>query len=409
MKTITKLMAIIIAVSVILSLSIAFTACQPSNTLSIYNWGDYIGADIVNDFEDYYFETTGKKINVVYSTYDTNETMLTQIMDGKAVVDLICPSEYAIQRLLTNGYLQPIDTTKISNINNIEQDIYAKTAEVFTNVEVDGAEVDFNDYFVPYMWGTLGILYNASIVSESDLEEGWGLLWNANNNPLLSEQDRVFMKDSIRDVYVAAVLRLKELGQLPAGSYSTMTVEQLINCTDQALLTAVENLLIAQKTINPGYEVDTGKDEVAEGNVYVNLAWSGDAFYSMEVAEAEYERELGYFVPNNQGNIWFDGWVMHKDAKNSEAALIFLDYICRKDVAMVNAVEIGYTSAVAKDILSVDATAIQILEDNEYDAEEYFNDLLRYPAINNSDYGVMKDFGAKETDLKLLWQRVKSA
>jgi spermidine/putrescine transport system substrate-binding protein len=409
MKTVKKLLAIVLMLAMIVTTAAVFVACNPANVLIVYNWGDYIGADIVADFEAYYAEVTGKPIRVIYSTYDTNETMLTQIIDGKEVVDLICPSEYAIQRLLVNGYLQPIDKTKLTNIGNIEQGIYTKTASVFTDIELDGTEVNFNDYYIPYMWGTLGILYNAENVTQADLDEGWGLLWNANNNPLLNAQDKIFMKDSIRDVYVAAVLRLKEIDELPEGNYSSMTVEQLINCTDQALLDAVEALLIEQKELNPGYEVDTGKDEVVEGNIFVNLAWSGDAFYTMEVAEIEYERELGYFVPNNEGNIWFDGWVMHKDAKNPEAALMFLDYLCGTEVAMSNAVEIGYTSAVDKDILSADPNATAILEDNEYDTEDYFSDELRYPDFDTASYGVMKDFGAREAALKLLWQRVKSA
>jgi len=410
MKITNKLLTLVLTLILIAGSAAAFAACSNAEILMVYNWGDYIGADIVAGFEDYYAEVTGKRIRVIYSTFDTNETMLTQIMDGKEVVDLICPSEYAIQRLLVNGYLQPIDKTRLANIGNVEQGIYNKTANVFTDIKLkNGQAVDFNDYYVPYMWGTVGILYNADKVTQADLDKGWGLLWNANNNPNLKERDKIFMKDSIREVYVAGVLRLKELGELPAG-YSTMTVEQLINCTEQPLFDAVEALLIAQKnTINPGYEVDTGKDEVVEGNIYVNLAWSGDAFYSIEVADSEYGRPLAYFVPNNESNVWFDGWVMHKDANNPQAALMFLDYLCRADIAMSNAVEIGYTSGLARDILSVSELAIAILEDGGYDAEEYFADTLRYPDLEDTSYGVMKDFGDQEAVFRGIWNRVKSA
>ncbi len=399
-----KLVIVVILVALLVTMTVNLAACSPRDTLIIYNWGDYIDIDVLDEFEDYYFETTGKKIKVIYSTFDTNEVMLTQIMDGKEIVDLICPSEYAIQRLLVNGYLQPIDKEKISTINNINTDIYDKTQEIFTPDTVGGK--DFNDYYVPYMWGTLGILYNTQKITQSDIQQGWGLLWNSGNNPLLNVQDRVFMKDSIRDVYVAAVLRLKELNALPDVAKS-MSVEELINCTDPALMSAVETLLLQQKSINPGYEVDTGKDEVVEGRVYVNLAWSGDAFYAIEVASNQYKRDLAYLVPNEEGNVWFDGWVIHKSAKNVDAAHMFLDFVCRPEIAMANAIEIGYTAGISATALQESEEAMQLLQDNGFDASEFFADSSRYPNINSDNYGVMRDFGDKEKALKLMWQNVK--
>ena len=148
------------------------------NVLVIYNWGDYIDEDLEEDFEAYYQEVTGKSLDVVYSTFETNEIMLTAIEKGEEKIDLICPSEYAIQKLMEGGHLKKLDYSKISTYANIEQDIYSKVAEVFTDINVPGVGENESmvDYFVPYMWGTLGILYNADVVTEEDLEEGYGLL-----------------------------------------------------------------------------------------------------------------------------------------------------------------------------------------------------------------------------------------
>ena len=169
MKRILSLSLVLLLLTAVLFSGIAGCsfAEEPDETLVIYNWGDYIDEDIEEEFEEYYESVTGKKLDIVYSTFETNEIMLTTVEKGEEVIDLVCPSEYAIQKLMEGGYLQKLDYSKISTYQNVESDIYDKVNEVFTHINVPGVGEDESmaDYFVPYMWGTLGILYNADVVT----------------------------------------------------------------------------------------------------------------------------------------------------------------------------------------------------------------------------------------------------
>ena len=236
-------------------LMIVFTlcACQPnqSDKLVIYNWADYIYDTDLEDFADYYFEQTGRTVDITYVTFDTNETMLTKIQQGDADVDVICPSEYAIQKLIEGGYCLPINyftDASYQNSQYVDDRIVAKIDQVFDNLNCpEVGTVKMSDYMVPYMWGTLGVLYNQDVfeangITQEQIEQaGWGVLWNkdANGDQLCADLNkRIFMKDSIRDVYASTVLYLKQYGLLPYG-YENMSVGELINTVDDALLSAV--------------------------------------------------------------------------------------------------------------------------------------------------------------------------
>ncbi len=406
--------------------------------LYVYNWEDYIDEELIDEFEDYYREITGKSISVVYSTFDTNETMMTQIVRGDAVVDLICPSEYAIEKLMTqtdgsgknyllnlndvyaelteedSPYLQSVRKVEALNgrplndlLSTTEPDVVAKISDIFGKIDVNGKVYDMTEYMVPYMWGTLGILYNTKYVTEEDLATGWGLLWNKSENPDL--QGNILMKDSIRDSYVAAVMYMYEYDMLPEG-YSDFTVEDLINCTDKAVLDAAEKVLTEQRSIISGYEVDFGKDDMINEIVYVDLAWSGDALWAIEEGgydEETGEYQLGYYVPEIGSNIWYDGWAMTKNAQNKLASLMFIDFMSRPMSGIRNSMYIGYTSAVAKELLQADEDVLAFIEENEYDVEEYFADEGRYPTIGDN-MGVMRDFGASNDALVQMWERSKA-
>lgn len=390
-------MAAFAPTALVLSTSATAEAAE-SNELVVYNWADYIAPepDLIAAFEAEY------GIKVTYATFDTNETMLTNVEQGDAQVDLICPSEYAIQRLMQGGYLQKIDTSKLSTYSNVDQRIYDKVNSVFTGISVPGAgnSESMSDYFVPYMWGTLGILYNTDVVTEADIAKGYGILWNKAENEALD--GKILMKDSVRDSYVAAVLYMKECGTLPEGKYADLSIQELINTIDDTLIEAAENVFVEQKERGGGFEVDEGKNDMINGDAYVSLQWSGDALYTMEQAD-----NLDYFVPVIGGNIWFDGWVIPKNAPNYENALKFIDYLNRPEVAMANAMYIGYTSAVSPEALKNSPEAMAILAENDYEAEDYFGDLNRYPVIDDARYGVMKDFGEYNDDAIAMWERVK--
>ena len=412
MKRMTKILALVLAVAITATCLVGVLAgCVTADEkLIVYNWEDYIDRDLIDEFEEYYKEQTGKSIKVTYSTFDTNETMLTEVEKGDSVIDLICPSEYAIQRLIDKGYLQKINKSAMSNTGNLDPIFEEKLSEIFD------AEYDIYSYMVPYFWGTLGILYNTAYVTEEQVEEaGWGILWNSTKIDAVN--GKILMKDSVRDVYVAAVMYLKEQNKLPSG-YEDKSAQELINDTSDAMIAAVGDVLAAQKAANvlKGYEVDLGKDDMVAGTACVNLAWSGDALFAID--EAPDGVELAYYAPEIGGNLWFDGWVMPKTAQNERAALMFMDYMCRPESGMRNMLEVGYTSALNREILANDETAVQALIDGLYDGvqtkeeflDEFFTDVARYPILGDvSELGVMKDFGAKEADLIAMWEKVKAS
>lgn len=405
------LLLAVLIVTVLAAVTMMAAGCEKTDEmLYVMNWYEYIDEDLLGEFEEYYYEKTGKTISVVYITQDTNEIMITQTINadsaasgGKMNLDLVCPSEYAIQKLLTLDLIQPLGEKKEELWNGIQPLFTTEIQKTFSDLEINGQRVDLTDYFVPYMMGTLGIMYNTDKVTEKDLEEGWGLLWNSGNNPEL--KGKIYMKDSIRDAYVAAVMRLKETGELPVG-YENMTAQQLINNSDDQLIAAVEEVLKAQKEQVMGYSVDFDKDEMKAGRAYVDLAWSGDAAYTIEEA-AEEGVNLDYFVPESGSNIWFDGWVVTKKAQNPEAAIMFVEYLNQPVNAVRNMMAIGYSSAVEPEILRADEEAMEVLAENEYDEEEFFSNQVMY-YTGTADLGVMKDFGNKESSLVNMWERVKA-
>ncbi|MBS1415697.1 MAG: extracellular solute-binding protein [Clostridia bacterium] len=411
MKKTAKLISLLLACLMLAASLALFAACggKYDEEITVYNWDDYIYSqrDLQNDFNEYYKAKTGKTIKVNYSTFDTNETMLAKVMNGDAVVDVIAPSEYAIEKLLQNDLLEKIDKSKVSTMSNVNESIYEVVRSVFGTFTTNGGEtVDITEYFVPYMWGTLGILYNADVVTQADLDKGWGLLWNENGNEALN--GKIFMKDSIRDSYCAAVMYLKEYDMLP-DAHKNKSVQELMNTNDDAMLAAVEQLLTRQKTVLKGYEVDFGKQEMISEKGLVDLAWSGDALYAIEEAEATSSApRLDYFVPDVGGNVWFDGWVVPKNAKNKEAANYFIAFLNEPEIAMSNMLEIGYTSAVDKTVLQSNQAALALLAEAEYDVDEFFTDARRYPEITEN-LGVMKDFGARNDVVVAMWERVVSS
>lgn len=368
----------------------------PENSLYIYNWEDYISEDVVKNFESYYEKKYGKKINVVYTTFDTNETMITKVTKDSASVDLICPSEYAIEKLSKMNFLENISDLRTKygadNLSNIDTSVYNKIKENFGE--------EFTKHMVPYMWGTLGVLYNKQVIKNIE-ELGWGVLWNKGNNPEL--YNKILLKDSIRDTYAAALFYIKEQGKLPQ-KYNNLSIQQLINTVEHDLIKLVEKELVAQRKVISGYEVDFGKDDLINKFAYADLAWSGDAIWAISEAP---KGQLDYYVPKSGSNVWFDGWVIPKSAQHKKLALEFLDYICRPENAIKNSLHIGYTSAVKKDLIQNNEDAVNSIKEADIDPDEFFSSNIRYPVIDDS-LGIMRDFGKKNTSVVQMWERVKA-
>lgn len=394
MKRISRLLVLaIVLVTVLVPL---LSACNNPTSgssggdkLVVYNWEDYIDPDILDDFADYYREVTGRALEITYTTFDTNETMMTKVLKKDANVDLICPSEYAIEKLMTAGMVKNLTEVekRLSEQfdelgitldymhGNVEKEVMSAISNMFSAIPVGDKTLDMTEYMVPYMWGTLGILYNRKYVSEEELEQyGWGIFWNEGGNPDI--EGKILVKDSIRDTYCAAVLYLKEYGKLPSGvssvngkTYEELSVAELINCTDDVLLDAAEQVLTEQRDHIAGYEVDFGKDDMINEIVYVDLAWSGDALWAIEESyydEKTDEYMLGYYVPEIGSNIWYDGWIIPTTSQNDLAAMMFIDYMCRPESGARNSGYIGYTSAVSRQSMMESTDALDALVDAEY-------------------------------------------
>lgn len=386
------------------------TAHAASEEMIIYNWEGYIYPDLVDEFADYYQNKYGVALEVEYNTFETNEEMITKVLLGDMPMDVFCPSEYAIEKLLKNQALKKIDFSRVPNAENLEAGIMENIHEIFGDIEAGDEIYNMKDFMVPYMWGTLGILYNEDAVTEEDLQMGWGLLWNKADNPKLNK--KILVKDSIRDTYVAAVLYAKEEGRLPEA-YDALSVQELINTVDDELLSIVEDVLVEQQKVLKGYEVDFGKDDMVKESAYIDLAWSGDALWAIECGYEE-GISLNYMVPEIGSNIWFDGWVIPKKVRNERAALEFINYMCRPESAILNMMEICYTSAVAKDVLLNNDFVVEVLLENEYvyeetleeDLEAFFSDEIRYPELSEK-LGVMRDFGDKSEAAIMMWENIK--
>ncbi|WP_287330890.1 ABC transporter substrate-binding protein, partial [Parabacteroides sp.] len=320
MNRLIKIICVLVACLGVFS-SCARTEKERSKILKIYNWADYIDEDILDEFPVWYKEQTGEDIRIIYQVFDINEIMLTKVERGHEDFDLICPSEYIIERMLKKKLLLPIDRNfgkTPDYLNNISPYIQ----EQLNKLSQPGMKT--TDYVVPYMWGTAGLLYNKKFVSKDEVMT-WDCLWNP------KYKNKILMKDSYRDAYGTAIIyaHARELAD------GTVTVEQLMNDNSPEAIAIAEDYLKRMKPNIAGWEADFGKEMMTKNKAWLNLTWSGDAVWAMEEADAV-GVELDYEVPLEGSNIWYDGWAIPKYARNVKAASYFLDYLCRPDIALRN-------------------------------------------------------------------------
>ncbi len=315
----------------LLPLSSCYNKENREQILKIYNWADYIDEDVLANFPKWYERQTGKKIRVIYQTFDINEVMLTKIERGHEDYDVVCPSEYIIERMLRKDLLLPIDTCFGKTPN------YIKNVAPYITAQIDATSNHgrtAHRYAVPYMWGTAGILYNKEYVPDQDART-WGTLWDK------KYAGKLLMKDSYRDSYGTALIwaHRKDLAE------GKVTVPELMNDYSHQSIKTVEKYLKALKPNIEGWEADFGKETMTKGKAWLNMTWSGDAVWAIEEAENVGVR-LGYQVPKEGSNVWFDGWVIPKYARNPQAAAYFINYLCQEDVALANMDATGYVSSI---------------------------------------------------------------
>lgn len=305
-----------------------------------------------DEFADWYSEKTGKKVRVEYSTFGTPEILYNNMKINPGSYDIVCPSDYMIQKMIAEGMLQKFTNPEKDMPNYTEYvSPYIKRLFDEKHVTPDGkTEYKWSEYSVPYMWGTMGFVYNPEFVTEEEAST-WEVVLNEKFN------NKFTIKDSIRDTYFLglALANIDELrakneaflsGMLSGNDYSDY-LANVFNKTDKETVDKVEVLLKQAKESAYALEVDSGKDDMITGKIYLNFAWSGDAVYAMDQAEEPEDSPvyLNYAVPKEGSNIWFDGWVMPKGA-NEELATAFLDYISMPENACRNMDFIGYTSAI---------------------------------------------------------------
>jgi len=298
-KTFTVIVSLFLCVLICFSV---FQSNASKKTLKVYNAGEYIENSLIYEFEDRY------NCKVIYETFDSNESMYTKIMSGERY-DIIVPSDYMIERLIKEDFLREVDKDKLANFDSVMPYLLDKPFD------------PGNKYSIPYFWGSVGILYDTTVVSEEDLEAGWEIL----RNPKYKEN--LYMYNSERDSFMVA---LKALG------YS-------LNTTNKNELYEAYQWLIEQNSImNPVYVGDEVIDSMINGNKAMAIVYSGDAAYIMSENE-----NLEFFMPDAGTNLWMDGMVITRECKNPDLAHKWIDFMLEKESAEANTIEIGYSSPVA--------------------------------------------------------------
>lgn len=319
----------------------------------VYNWGEYIDPDTIEMFE----EETG--IKVIYDEFETNEMMYPKVEAGAVSYDVICPSDYMIKKMIDNDMLEPLNWDNLPNAKeNIGAQYYTMSEEFDPG----------NLYSVPYCWGTVGILYNKSMVDEPITT--WAQLWDekyANN---------ILMQNSVRDAFM--------VGEKLLG-YSMNTV-------DEKELKEAQQVLIDQKPLVQAYVVDQVRDKMIGNEAAIGVIYSGEAIYTQRE-----NPDLVYVIPEEGTNVWIDSWVLTKDCPNKENAEKFIDFMCRPEIALMNFDFITYSTP--------NDAARELIEDEDIrNSEIAFPDLSKYNNLETYIY-----LGEEGDELyNNLWKEIKS-
>lgn len=324
---------------------------QGNHVLKVYNAGEYIDLGLLEEFEQEYDCT------VVYETFESNEMMYTKLSSGETY-DILVPSDYMIERLKKEEYLQYIDWDLIPNKKNLMKEVQNKSYD------------PGNRYSCPYFWGTVGILYDTTVVEEEDLKDGWNLLANP------KYKGNIYMYDSERDSFMIA---LKALG------YSMNTKNE------QEIQEAYEWLINQRDTMDPIYAGDDVIDNMISGNKALAVVYSGDASYIISE-----NPDLDYFTPDEGTNVWYDAMVITKDCNEVELAHKFINFMLDENSALSNSEEVGYTSTVQ--------SAFDAMVEGDYEGISSY-----IPEVDNPNSEI---FAYQEPKIKQkyaeLWTKVKA-
>lgn len=332
--------------SIVLSLLLVLSVLPvlAEEVVNVYNWEDYINQKAIEMFQ----EETGIKVN--YMNFTTNEDMMVQVRATPAAFDVVFPSDYCVERLIAENLLEDLnfDNVPLAKENTLD---WLQTP----SYDKEGK------YSVPFMWGTVGILYNTKMVDEP--VDSWGLLWDQKYN------NNVFMLDSIRDTLGLA---LKYCG------FS-------MNTRDPIEIETAKQKLIEQKTSGmvKAYQVDETKDKMVANEAALAVVWSGDAQYAIDL-----NPDLAYSVPKEGSNVWVDAMVVPKGARNKENAEKFINFMCRPDIAKLNCEQIRYSSPnkAAIELMGSEYSDNKVMNPDQADIDncEFFNDIQDFIQFYNA-------------------------
>lgn len=354
-KTLTKIFCCLLtgALSAGLLAGCGSSSAGSNGEVIVYNWGEYIDPETITMFE----EETG--IKVIYDEFETNEIMYPKVETGASAYDVICPSDYMINKMIENDLLAELN---FDNMPNAKENIGAQYWEQSRGFDPE------NKYSVPYCWGTVGILYNKTMVDEP--VDSWSILWDE------KYADSILMQDSVRDAFMVAL-------KLNGNSMNTL---------DETELAAARDLLIEQKPLVQAYVIDQVRDKMIGGEAALGVIYSGEAIYTQRE-----NPDLEYVVPKEGTNVWIDSWVVPKNAPNKENAEKFIDFMCRGDIALKNFEYITYSTP--------NEAARELIEDEALkNSQIAFPDLSQYSNLETFTYlGEEGDALYNE-----MWKEVKS-
>ena len=325
-----------------------------SDVLNVFNWGEYIGEDVIANFEEEY----GVKVN--YSLFESNEIMYTKLLSGNTY-DVIVPSDYMVERLMEEELIQPLDYSYMTNLDDLNPEVLALRDEY----DMDGV------YSIPYFWGSVGLVYNKNVVSEEKLDElGWNILRDTEYS------NKIFMYDSERDSFMVA---LKALGY----SMNTENMDEINKAYDW--------LCELHDTMSPSYVTDEVTDAMINNEKDIAVVYSGDAAFIISQND-----DMAYYVPKEGTNVWSDGFVIPANAKNPKLANEFINYMISYDSAMNSSIEVGYTSANKK-----------VVETLSADGEVYSDNNAYIFDVSNTNNEVFKHNDTLKKVLSDMWVRIK--
>ena len=325
-----------------------------SNQVYVYNYGEYIDPEVIKMFQD----ETG--IEVVYDEYETNEIMFAKMASDPSSYDVVCPSDYMVSRMISLDMVEPLDYDQLPNTKEHIGEQFFDVMEAFD---------PGNQYAIPYFWGTVGILYNTNMVD--DPVTSWDILWNP------KYKGEILMQDSVRDAFMIPMIR---------NGFS-------INTVDPAEIEIAAQDLIEQSPLVQAYVVDQVRDKMIGNEAALGVIYSGEALY------CQWENEdLEYVVPDEGSLVWFDSWVITKNARNKENALKWIDFLSRPEIALMNFEFITYSVP--------NVTAWDLIED-----EEVRNSEIAFPGEDILDRCYSEEYLGEEGErlYSEAWKKVKSA